>query len=174
MAEFNNDTAQRSLTKMIINIAVVVVFTSLMATVIIYMLKAQPKVTSTAMQGFARQFQQSTETAHWQWQAQGRPQRIMLIHYNNQGKERARTPVRMEHTGRPWIEPNSEGCEKLWLNILYEPTQVDGFKVISEYFAAQQQSDNEESLGFCRYRLSRGPRFDYDLTTGVVNFSNNN
>jgi hypothetical protein len=163
--------ANHSLNKLIISITVVVVFVGLMATVIVYLLKAQPIAQGTAMEGFARQFQQSVETSHWQWQAQGRPQRIILLHYNAQGKERARMPVRMEHTGRPWVEKNGKGCEKLWLNMLYEPTQADGFKVISEYYPPQGKNKDKE-FGFCRYRLSQGPSFDYDLLNGKVTFNN--
>lgn len=172
--------AERSLSKLFINITAVLIFMGLMAGFIAYSYRSEPNIHATAMAGFARQFQQSAENTRWQWQAEGRPQRIMLLHFNNQGVEKDRRPVRMTHNGRPFTEQSAKGCEALWVNLLNEPLQVEGSEMIADYFAAAQteQSNadtlqtqrNEEVLGFCRFRLSRGPYFDYDLNTGVVTF----
>ena len=160
--------AENSLKKLIMNIVVVVVFASLMASFIAYFIRNEPNLHDAVMEGFARQFQQSAENAHWQWQAKGRPERIMLLHFNDEGKETDRRPVRMTHTGRPWAALTSDGCAQLWQTLLNVPARVDGFRVIAEYYSPDE--DQKDSLGRCRYRLSRGAYFDYALDSGNVDF----
>ncbi len=167
----NDEAIDHSISKMYINITVVLVFLVLMASCIAYFFRSEPNMDNAILEGFSRQFQQSTETAHWQWQAQGRPERIMLVHYDINGKEIARHPVRIGSNGKPWIEKGRNGCEKLWQSLLNEPTLIGGFKVISDYFSPQKGS--KEEFGFCRYRLSQGAHFDYNLVTGVVEFTDN-
>ena len=166
------DVADNSLKKIYMNIIVVLVFASLMGGFIVYFMRSEPNLHGEILEGFARQFQQSAQNAHWQWQAKGRPERIMLLHFNEQGSETDRRPVRMTHLGRPWAELTSSGCGKLWQTLLNVPAQIDGFRIIAEYYTPDD--DNKESLGTCRYRLSRGAYFDYDLDTGNVEFEPNN
>ena len=167
----NDEVADYSSARVYINIVIVVVFLVLMAVCIAYFFRSEPNVNNRILEGFSRQFQQSSETAHWQWQAQGRPERIMLAHYDINGKEIARHPVKIGSQGKPWIDKTSNGCEKLWQSLLNEPTLISGFKVISEYFSPEK--GRKQELGFCRYRLSQGASFDYNLATGVVEFTNN-
>ena len=165
----NDEITDRSIVKIYRNIVIVVVFVVLMASCIAYFFRSEPNINNSILEGFSRQFQQSAETAHWQWQAQGRPERIMLAHYDISGKEIARHPVRIGSNGKPWIDKSRSGCEKLWQNLLNEPTSIDGFKVISAYLSPKEGSNQD--FGFCRYRLSQGSGFDYNLVTGVVEFT---
>ena len=79
----SKDVAEHNLNKVLVNLAVVVVFTILMATAIIYVYDSEPDVEAEIMRGYARQFATSATNAHWQWQAEGRPEMIMLVHYDN-------------------------------------------------------------------------------------------
>ena len=163
------DITENNANKLYINIITVVVFASVMIWFVVYFMRSEPNVHASVMEEFARKFQQSASNAHWQWQAKGRPERIMLLHFNEQGQEIDRRPVRMAHFGMPWAQPSSKGCAKLWQTLLNVPLQVEGFRVIAEYFAPDSDAD-EQVLGFCRYRLSRGPHFDYTLLSGSVEF----
>ena len=168
----NNDLSEHNQRSMISNIIIVLIFLGLMASAIAYFNKATPNLKAEIMQTLAQQFGRNVTNAHWQWQAEGRPNMIMLIQYDNGGKERGRQPLRMALTGWPHVEPNSDSCEALWQNILYLPARVDGFRVIAEYY---QQSANADDIdaqqpvaGYCRFRVSTGPYFDYYVNSGRV------
>ena len=90
---------------------------------------------------------------------------VMLIHYNESGKETNRTPVRMNHNGWPTAELSSEGCEKIWTSLVATPLRVDGFKIHADYYA--ELEDNENNY-WCRYSLSSGVYFDYFPASGTV------
>ena len=62
----SKDVAEHNLNKVLVNLAVVVVFTILMATAIIYVYDSKPDVEAEIMQGYARQFATSATNAHWQ------------------------------------------------------------------------------------------------------------
>ena len=44
-------------------------------------------------------FKRHVVSSHWQWRVRQPTTMIMLIHYNESGKETNRTPVRMNHNG---------------------------------------------------------------------------
>ncbi|BBO29523.1 hypothetical protein AltI4_39110 [Alteromonas sp. I4] len=161
------EEADDNLRRVMINLVVIAVFTILMETAIVYMYDAEPDIEAELMDGYARQFAGSATNAHWQWQAEGRPEMIMLVHYDGNGKEVGRRPVRMAHFGWPKVEPNSEGCTRVWEQLLNMPARVEGFRVLGEYYA----SDNDDAKvpnARCRFRVSTGPFFDYSIYTGVV------
>ncbi|MDC8829738.1 hypothetical protein [Alteromonas gilva] len=156
-----------SLSRIMINLSVIVVFAALMTGGIIYVYEKEPDIEAEMMHNYARQFTSSATNAHWQWQAQGRPEMIMLVHYDENGREVGRRPVRMAHFGWPKVEPSSASCLQLWEQLLNIPTRVDGFRVLADYYA----NDNNESEPLntrCRYRVSTGPYFDYSIYTGRV------
>ncbi|NVK54264.1 MAG: hypothetical protein HWE26_01510 [Alteromonadaceae bacterium] len=155
-----------------INLLVVVVFVALMGAGIWYVYESEPDIEAEMMQNYAQQFTSSATNAHWQWQAQGRPEMIMLVHYNEEGKEVGRRPVRMAHFGWPKVEPSSASCLQLWEQLLNIPSRVDGFRVLADYY--DSDSDEADSLSTrCRYRVSTGPYFDYFIYTGEVQQSGN-
>ncbi|MFC3095281.1 hypothetical protein DRW07_15605 [Alteromonas sediminis] len=163
------DVADNSNKALLINIVVVVLFVSLMGLFIKSYMESEPDLNAAVLEGFARQFETASSNAHWRWQASGRPERIMLLHFDAQGNEKDRSAVRMAHFGRPWVEQSSDGCAKLWLTLLNVPAMVNGFRVIAEYYPNRDDSQ-PEALGVCRYRLSRGAYFDYAIDTGDVTF----
>ncbi|MCU7554691.1 hypothetical protein OCL06_08780 [Alteromonas sp. ASW11-19] len=162
-----NERAEHGLRRLYINIAVIVVFALAMVSFIVYFNSAEPDVKARILAQYGKQVESSATNAHWKWQAEGRPEMIMLIHYDSQGKERDRRPVRMSHLGVPWVEASSQGCNKLWKMLLNVPMQVDGFRVIGEYYRGELV-DNEPVNSRCRFRLSRGPYFDYHIYRGKV------
>jgi hypothetical protein len=122
--------------------------------------------TDVTLEAFTKrmsQFQHHIESSHWQWKVQQPTSMIMLRHYDNQGKERSRRPVPINHFGWPGGEMNDEGCEKLWTSLTAEPLNVDGFKVHARYYS---QSNENSEVYWCRFGLSRGPYFDYFPATG--------
>jgi len=161
--------ADNSNKKLFMNIVIVVLFASLMAWFIRYYMHSEPDLHSAVLEGFSRQFESASSNAHWRWQASGRPERIMLLHFDAQGNEKDRSAVRMAHYGRPWVEQSSDGCAKLWSTLLNIPAMVNGFRVIAEYYPNRDDT-RPEALGHCRYRLSSGAYFDYAIDTGDVTF----
>ena len=97
---------------------------------------------------------------------------IMLVHYDNEGKEVGRRPVRMAHFGWPKVEPSSESCLQLWEQLLNTPTRVEGFRVLGDYYASDNEGEQTPNAR-CRYRVSTGPYFDYSIYTGIVQQSGN-
>lgn len=161
----SKDVAEHKLNRLLVNLAVIVVFAILMATAIVFIYDSEPDIEAEIMRGYAHQFATSASNAHWQWQAEGRPEMIMLVHYNKDGKEVGRRPVRMAHFGWPKVEPSSESCLQLWEQLLDTSTRVEGFRVLGDYYA----SDNDKTPNArCRYRVSTGPYFDYSIYTGNV------
>ena len=161
------DIAEHSQKKLLINIVIVLLFLAAMASAIVYFSHNEPNIKAEMMDNLANQFSRNATNAHWQWQAEGRPQMIMLVQYDNRGKERGRQPLRMAASGWPFVDNNSDSCETLWQGILYIPPRVDGFRVISEYYE-DITDENTVSQRRCRYRVSTGPHFDYFINTGRV------
>ena len=149
------------------------VFIGLIVSFIFYFNQRVPDVKYLAMENLQQRFSQSVTNSHWQWQAEGRPAMIMLIHYesrsesNNEPVEKDRRPIMMSINGFPRAEASSEGCGKLWQMILNMPLQVENFKVFAEYFADPNENDEVDEAK-CRFRLSVGPSFEYQLANGQV------
>lgn len=153
----------------LVNVLAVVIFTSLMAVAIGYFYQAQPNVREARLSALAQQFSASVTNAHWQWQAEGRPSLIMLVHYergmddNQQLVEKDRRPIRMASHGWPQVATTSEGCGKLWRMVLNLPLEINGFRVYAEYFKGENQRPAK-----CRFRLSTGAYFEYNTQNGAV------
>lgn len=154
-------------------IIVVIVFVALMASFVFYFNKNQPDVKYLAMENLQQRFSQSVTNSHWQWQAEGRPRMIVLVHYetgpddNDMPIEKDRRPIRMSLKGYPVAESNAEGCAKIWQMILNMPMTIEGFKVFAEYFADTDATDAVDDSK-CKYRLSVGPSFEYQIAQGQV------
>lgn len=154
-------------------IVVLLVFVTLMASAIFYFYRNEPNIKLITMQALAQEFTENVTNAHWQWQAEGRPQIVMLVQYSsrlgdeNNLVESDRRPIVMSHLGWPRAEPNEKGCARLWRMVLNTPLEVEGFKVFPEYFDGVQSTDNALDAK-CRYRLSIGPYFEYHVYTGQV------
>ncbi len=165
--------AQESTRSFYTKVITLLVFVGLMTSFIYYFNNSVPDVKYVAMENLQQRFSQSVTNSHWQWQAEGRPNMIMLVHYepdpdkNNQPVERDRRPIAMGLNGYPRAEPSSEGCGKLWQMILNMPLEVESFKVFAEYFADPDEEDNLDQAK-CRFRLSVGPSFEYFLANGQV------
>jgi hypothetical protein len=154
-----------------VNLTVVAVFTALMVGFIMYFYENEPDVKRVALATLADQFSSSATNAHWQWQAEGRPELILLVHYNIKGQETDRRPISMSKQGWPLMEQTSEGCGKLWEMVLNMPLSISGFRVYPEYYDGMQLSGKEEDAK-CRFRLSTGPYFEYMVYSGQVNKTN--
>ena len=156
-----------------INITVVVVFVSLMLGFILYLNESSGNLRRLALENLADQFSTSVSNSHWQWQGEGRPQIVILITYanklgdNNTLVETGRKPIFMSHRGWPKAELTSEGCSKIWNMMLNMPMNIDGFKIFAEYYDGLKLSNNVLD-SVCRYRLSTGPFFEYNVFLGQV------
>lgn len=163
----SNDNHKELLSKL----AILLVFLVCLGVLIARVYDAEPDVKKVTMQQLARQFQQSVTNAHWQWQGEGRPNMLMLVHYDNSLDdesrlvEKGRSPVAMGQSGWPAVEPNDQSCKKLWSSMLNLPADVRGFKVFTEYYAGDKA---QQVLGKCRYRISIGWYFDYKIGSGEV------
>lgn len=156
-----------------LNLAVLFVFVGLMVSFILYFYRAEPDIRRIALETLAEQFASSVTNAHWQWQAEGRPEMIMLIHYeaslddNERLVEKDRRPIEMSHLGWPKMQPTSKGCGRLWEMVLNIPLEVEGFRIYPEFYDGILLNDSALS-STCRYRLSTGPYFEYQVYSGQV------
>lgn len=154
-------------------IIVVLVFVGLMTSFVMYFNNSEPDVKYIAMENLQQRFSQSVTNSHWQWQAEGRPRMIMLVHYesrpdeNELPVEKDRRPIQMGLNGYPVADRSGEGCAKIWQMILNMPLQIEGFKVFAEYFEDTDEADAIDDAK-CRYRLSVGPSFEYQIANGRV------
>lgn len=168
-----NQAGQESTKSLFGKIVVLLVFIGLMTSFIFYFNNSVPDIKYVAMENLQQRFSESVTNSHFQWQAEGRPQMIMLIHYeprlgnSDELVETDRRPIVMSRRGYPKAEDSSEGCAKLWQMILNIPLSIDGFRVYAEYFADTDSADNKDDA-MCRFRLSVGPYFEYQIADGQV------
>jgi hypothetical protein len=156
-----------------INITVVVVFISLMLSLIFYLNNGSTNIKRLALENLAGQFSASAINAHWQWQGEGRPQMVILSTYNNRlGVDNTLVEtdsklIFMSDRGWPKVEPTAEGCANIWNKLLNMSMYIDGVKVFAEYYDGLKLSNNILDSA-CRYRLSTGPFFEYKVFSGQV------
>jgi hypothetical protein len=168
-----NQASQERMRSLFINLTVVVVFVSLMLGFILYFEESKPNIKQVVLESLAIQYAGSVNTAHWQWQGEGRPAIILLVDYapglaqSNALVEKDRRPIFMSHLGWPQAQPSSQGCEKLWKMVLNTPLEIHGFRIFAEFYDGVKLSDNALD-STCRYRLSVGPYFEYQVYTGQV------
>jgi hypothetical protein len=168
-----NQAANERNRSLFINITVVMVFVGLMVIFIEYLNDGSTHVRRVALENFAEQFSTSVSHSHWQWQGEGRPQIVMSITYantlgeNNTLVETQSKPIFMSHLGWPKADPTSEGCADIWNMVLNIPMDINGFKVLAEYYDGLKLSNNALD-SVCRYRLSTGPYFEYKVFSGQV------
>ncbi|GAC13785.1 hypothetical protein [Aliiglaciecola lipolytica] len=168
-----NQAGQESTSKLFGKIIVLIVFVTIITSFIFYFNSSSPDMKYVAMENLQQRFSQSVTNSHWQWQAEGRPRMIVLVHYesrpddNRQAVEKDRRPIEMGRNGYPKTIGSTEGCAKLWQTILNISMTVEGFKVYADYYS---DSDPEDSIddAKCRFRLSVGPYFDYQIANGHV------
>ncbi len=159
--------------RLFMNIVIVVVFAAVMLSSIIYMNDNKPNLKLATLTEFAENFKEGVDNAHANWLGEDRPQIVLLVTYANDlrgGKEliaTERKPVFMSSIGWPKAEPTSKGCEQIWDMVLNIPMDIDGFRVIAEFYDGVKL--NNDPLGsVCRYRLSTGAYFEYKVAMGEV------
>ena len=152
---------------LLINCVIVIAFFALISTLVWYLYESEPDMERTAMEVLKKQFSTSVTIAHWQWRAEGEPNRIVLVHYDAEGKETNRRPIEMGHLGYPRVEPSSAGCGKLWRMVLDIPLTINRMKVYAEYYDGIAINDNVLD-SYCRFKLLNGPQFDYKIYRGQI------
>ena len=168
-----NQAADERSRSLFLNITVVMVFVALMVRFIVYLNDGSSNLKRIALDNLAEQFSSSVSHSHWQWQSEGRPQIVMSSTYANKlGKnntliETQSRPVSMSHLGWPKAEPTSEGCSDIWNMVLNIPMDIEGFKILAEYYDGIKLTSNALD-SVCRYRLSTGPYFEYKVFSGHV------
>lgn len=165
----SQQTARNERRRVFIGIVFTLFFAVLMGSAIVYFYNPEPNVKGMLLKQYGDKLEDSAVTAHYQWDAEGRPEMIMLVHYNAQGKEVDRRPVRMAYGGWPKVEKTSEGCKKLWKMMLNQPLEIQGFLVRGAYYKGDLFGD-EENNAYCRFSLSGGDFFDYKINGGDVTY----
>lgn len=151
----------------LINFITIGLFFALMTFFIIYFDRTEPDIQRVTLMTAADSFATTVTQAHWQWRAEGSPNRILLVDYNHTGKETNRRPVIMSDLGWPRVEPGQMGCAKLWQTVLDIPLQLHNFKIRAEFIDGI--NDTGKILDSkCRYSLAIGAHFDYWVFTGRV------
>ena len=153
-----------------VGIVIAVIFAAFMSIFVWYMSRSQSDVSKLAMRTAANTFSTSAINTHWKWRIEGSPQRVILIEYNRAGKETDRRPITMSNLGWPRVEPNAEGCQQQWLQMLGQPLEIQGLRVDAQYYDGLLNTGKILD-SYCRYRISSGPYFDYKIFTGNVSKS---
>lgn len=165
-----NALAEHSLRRVYLNNTVIVVVALAMVSLLFHFNSAEPNINARIFTQYSKQMQSSVTFAHWQWQAEGRPETIMMVHYDSQGKTQKRYPIQMSHQGVPKVEASREGCSKLWKMLLNIPMQANGFRVTGNYFS-DELNGGEPYNARCRFRLGQGRYIDYHLDRGEVSLN---
>lgn len=163
----NTASRERQRQKLFLNVVVVTLFVVFLGVFAYSLYETEPNIERVAMAKLAERFSTSTNNAHWQWQAEGRPTRILLIHYDEMQRETSRRPIEMSHLGWPKAEPSRQGCERLWEAVLDLPLTVNTWKVRADFYDGEQVSGNALD-SFCRFKMSIGHGFDYSIYKGKV------
>ncbi|MEP1383165.1 MAG: hypothetical protein ABJK64_05155 [Paraglaciecola sp.] len=164
---------EKNTQSMFVSISAIVVFSSLMLGIIVYLYSGSTNIKRIALENLAEQFATNIQNAHWQWQGEGKPEILMLVSYTSQIGEKetvtetSRKPIFMTHDGWPKAASTSKGCAKIWDMVLNAPMTIEGFKVIAEYYDGLKLTNNPLD-STCRFRLSTGPYFEYKPHSGLV------
>lgn len=150
----------------ILRIAIVMAFAIALILVINLLNTPEDDLTSAQFTQLSKTFSEHVSSAHWKWRAGPHTSMIMLIHYDDNGKEVNRSPIRMNADGWPTGEFSAQGCKKIWSSLLARPMRVDGYKVIPRLY--DETDEDDETNYWCRYSLSSGSYFDYYPATGVT------
>lgn len=150
-----------------INFLIIALFFVLITSFIIYFDDTDPHIQAAALNRTADKMSTLVTSAHWLWRAKGSPNRIMLVDYDDAGKETNRRPVTMSDLGWPRVEPSDMGCADLWDNILDMPMQINTFRVKAE-FVDGINTTGKILDSKCRYKLAMGASFEYWVYTGRV------
>ena len=152
-----------------LNCAIVLIFAGTLLTLIFYLNTTEPDIRREQLKLLSHRMQENATRAGYQWQVEGRPVAIMLLHYDTHSKETGRKPVKMATNGLPKVETGDDQCTRLWQSLVNEPLQLDGFKVSAEYIPI---ADHDSQTGpICRFGVSRGSHFDYAINSGTVIFT---
>ena len=149
----------------LLKVLVIVIFAASLLLAIKTLNTADEDTSHGAFIQYQQRFEEHVTAAHWKWRAVQPATMIMLVHYDSNGQETNRSPVKMSAKGWPAAEQSSLGCEKIWAALVALPLQVDGFNIRADYFAPD---GNDEERYWCRYSLTSGPYFDYFPERGDV------
>ncbi|WP_018984382.1 hypothetical protein [Salinimonas chungwhensis] len=150
-----------------LNVMLALLFAAVLVSLIVYFDDTAPGVHRQAFNSLSQRLEDNAAYANWQWQSQQKPPRIMMVHYDNQDREKSRQPIPMSSAGYPRVNPGDSGCDKLWQQLLDAPMQVEGFRIKGRYIRGD--SDNGEAINaYCRFSISTGDRFNYIIRTGEV------
>jgi len=167
----SNAASKDNVRKITLNMLVLGMFIILMVTFISYFIESEPDLKKLEMEMLADNFSSNVTNSRWQWIAENKPARILLIEYGlNDEREPVeidRRPIPMTHLGWPKATPDNVGCEKLWKMILDMPLEVKRFRVYAEYYDGIDIS-GQVLDSRCKFRLSTGPEFEYLIYTGRV------
>lgn len=151
-----------------LNIVFVVTFAGILLAMIAYLNTTEPNLRHEKLTALSQTMQTSATRTRYQWQVEGRPAAIMLIHYNADGQELGRKPVQVGAGGLPRVASTQSDCERLWRVLTNTQLQVEGFKIRADFQKAG--NDASPTSAVCRFGYSRGSAFYYVIDTGKVIF----
>lgn len=167
----SNAASQDSIRRITINMLILGIFIVLMSSFLYYFSESEADVKKLEMGLLADSFADNVTNSRWQWIAEGKPERIILIQYtldeNQEAKEVDRRPIPMTHLGWPKAAPDQAGCQSLWKIVLDIPMEIKRFRVYAEYYDGLDISGKVLDSR-CKFRLSTGPEFEYLIYTGRV------
>ena len=164
-----NQASEQRFRSVFINVTVVLLFVVLMLYFIRYFEQSRPSVHRVALEQLAQTFSENINKAHWQWQAEGRPQIIIISTFAPRIDdpktlvEIDKRPVFMDENGWPKAEASRSGCQTIWRMVLNLPMELDGAGIMASYYA-----EDDGPNTYCRYGLANGPYFEYNNFSGEV------
>lgn len=106
------------------------------------------------------EFNKAVNLAHVEWLRMARPDKIKI--YSDLDNQADFTELTMNKQGWPKISPqNSEGCSKLWTNLLKQPLDIIHQKIRVKY-----------QKNMCIYQLTPSQMLTYKTQYGQVTYHN--
>ena len=152
-----------------LNVVIAIVFATVLAGLIWYFDQSDPGFHRQALKKMATRLEHNAGYAHWQWQSENQPPRIMMVHYDAQDREKSRRPLAIASFGYPRVADEDDACDTLWSQLLDEPMEVEGFRVKGRYVRGDLEN-GEAVNAYCRFSISSGDRFDYIIRTGKIDW----
>lgn len=140
-------------------VVIIALITVLMASFLYYFFKQEQRFTEVGFDAVARNFSSSVMAVRAQWFMDGQPNEVVL-------KEKDQPTITLKVNHKGWIDFSGEvdSCQKVWhaimateLSFMNQPIVVVGIK-----------NELKGNINICRYSLSSGETFDYQIETGKV------
>ncbi|MCO4799929.1 MAG: hypothetical protein KC484_11960 [Colwelliaceae bacterium] len=142
------------------NVIIIALITVLMASFLYYFFKQEQRFTEVGFDAVARNFSSSVMAVRAQWFMDGQPDEVVL-------KEKDQPTLVLKVNNKGWIDFSGEkdSCQKIWQTLMATDLSFLNQPIVVVEIKNELQGNIKN---ICRYSLSSGESFDYQIETGKV------